>query len=189
MTEVARVQAYFDSGGQSLLGELETEREQLSAALDFEGAAAQHAKIGKIKGILSACDEICGRLDRLDAVIVQPSAEENSVALFRFYQGELAGPVHYIPEIEGESQAAEARIRATLGHIRACGSRSAQRFSEELALLKRWYYRSHRSGEVFFANHQGELPWRRIVRGVGRVWRGEKALPSEQPVQTEPIMP
>ncbi|HXA84070.1 MAG TPA: excinuclease ABC subunit C, partial [Candidatus Dormibacteraeota bacterium] len=35
-TEVARVQEYFDSGGQSLLRELETERERLSSELDFE---------------------------------------------------------------------------------------------------------------------------------------------------------
>ena len=90
--EVARVQEYFDSGGQSLLRELEAERERLSAELDFEAAAAQHAKVAKIKAILSACDDICGRLDRLDAVIIQPSAEAKSVALFRFHGGELLGP-------------------------------------------------------------------------------------------------
>src|SRR5947209_20304634 len=91
--EVARVQEYFDSGGQSLLRELEAERERLSAELDFEGAAAQHAKVAKIKSILSACDDICGRLDRLEAVIIQPSAEAKSVALFCFHGGELSGPV------------------------------------------------------------------------------------------------
>ena len=62
------------------------------------------------------------------------------------------------------------------------GSHSAQRFSEELAILKRWYYRSHKVGEIFFADEQGELPWRRIVRGVTRVYRGEK----EAPVAPEP---
>ena len=89
--EVARVQEYFDSGGQSLLRELEAERERLSADLDFEAAAAQHAKVAKIKGILSACDDICGRLDRLDAVIIQPSAEAKSISLFRFHGRRAAG--------------------------------------------------------------------------------------------------
>jgi len=172
--EVARVQAYLDSGGQSLLEELEAERERFSAALDFEAAAQQHAKIAKIKGILSACDEICGRLDRLDAVIVQPSTEAKSVALFRFHSGELAGPVPFWPEIEGESQPAETRLRATLEQFNTARSRGAQRFSEELAMLKRWYYRSHKVGEVFFAGPEAELPMRRIVRGVSRVYRGEK---------------
>ena len=99
--EVARVRAYFDSAGGSLLRELEAERERLSAELDFEAAAAQHAKVAKVKAILSACDDICGRLDRLDAVIVQPSAEAKSVALFRFHGGELVGPQPVAMEPEG----------------------------------------------------------------------------------------
>jgi excinuclease UvrABC nuclease subunit len=195
--EVARVQEYLDSGGQSLLLELETERERLSSALDFEGAAAQHAKVAKIKGILSACDDICGRLDRLDAMIIQPSAETKSVALFRFHHGELTGPVSIVMETEEEAQpvqdpavppqavhaqtthaeSAESRIRSALESLVSHGSQSAQRFSEELAILKRWYYRTHKVGEVFFSGEQGELPWRRIVRGVTRVYRGEKEAP------------
>ncbi len=173
--EVARVQAYFDSGGQSLIGEIEAERERLSAALDFEAAAAQHAKITKVKSILSACDGICGRLDHLDAVIVQPSAEPKSVVLFRFRDGEMLGPVQLATEIEHESQTMESHVRTTLEEIKSSGAPSAQRFSEELAMLKRWYYRTHKLGEIFFANHQGELPMRRIARGAGRVGKGERA--------------
>jgi excinuclease UvrABC nuclease subunit len=194
--EVARAQQYFDSGGQSLLLELETERERLSLALDFEAAAAQHARVAKIKGILSACDDICGRLDHLDAVVIQPSAETKSVALFRFHGGELLGPVPIAMETEDEAQpvqisaypaeaepvtaqsvpgqSMESRIRAALESVVSHGSQSAQRFGEELAILKRWYYRTHKVGEIFFADEQSELPWRRIVRGVGRVYRGEK---------------
>jgi excinuclease ABC subunit C len=205
--EVARVQEYFDSGGESLLRELESERERLSADLDFEGAAAQHAKVAKIKSILSACDDICGRLDRLDAVIIQPSAEATSVALFRFHAGELSGPVSLTMEEEVEKSAdlqeqtdqipagktqepaapsrteivtthsMESRIRAVLESLVAGGSHSAQRFSEELAILKRWYYRSHKVGEIFFANDRGELPLRRIARAATRVYRGEKEAP------------
>jgi excinuclease UvrABC nuclease subunit len=214
--EVARVQEYFDSGGQSLLRELESERERLSAELDFEAAAAQHAKIAKIKGILSACDDICGRLDRFDAVIIQPSAEAKSVALFRFHGGELVGPQPVAMEpdptgsegIESEkkepesreseqqtttiqgsdqgqapqpeplsSHALDSRIRVALESLKASGSSSIQRFSQELAILKRWYYRTHKVGEIFFANDKGELPLRRIARGATRVYRGEKEAP------------
>ena len=222
--EVARVQQYFDSGGQSLLRELEAERERLSAELDFEAAAAQHAKVAKVKAILSACDDICGRLDRLDAVIVQPSAEANSVALFRFHSGQFSGPVHLVMKAEGEPQDAaeqtqeaqllpvqplsvqpsepeaapaavtsathtqsmESRIRAALESLGPGGGHSAQRFTEELAMLKRWYYRSHKVGEAFFAGEDGELPWRRIVRGVGRVYRGEKEGAAPEPSENQP---
>jgi excinuclease ABC subunit C len=192
--EVARVQEYFDSGGRSLLRELETERERFSSALDFESAGSQHAKVAKIKGILSACDDICGRLDRLDALIIQPSAESRSVALFRFHGGELTGPVPFTMETEDVAQpvqdpavppqavhaqtthaeSTESRIRTALETMVSHGSHSAQRFGEELAILRRWYYRNHKVGEVFFSGEQGELPWRRIVRAVTRVYRGEK---------------
>jgi hypothetical protein len=46
---------------------------------------------------------------------------------------------------------------------------------EHLAILKRWYYRSSRIGELFFADDKGALPLRRIVRGIARVYRGEKS--------------
>jgi excinuclease UvrABC nuclease subunit len=222
--EVARVQGYFDSGGKSLLRELEAERERLSTELDFEGAAAQHTKVAKVKAILSACDDICGRLDRLDAVIVQPSAEAKSVALFRFHGGQLTGPAQLVMEAEGEAQDAtmqtqqaqplpeqplpaqtsepeaasaaapsvmhtqsmEGRIRAALASLEPGGGHSAQKFAEELAILKRWYYRSHKVGEVFFVGEQGELPWRRIVRGVSRVYRGEKDTPASESAENKP---
>jgi len=44
---------------------------------------------------------------------------------------------------------------------------------EHLALLKRWYYRSSRVGEIFFADDKGSWPLRKIVRGIGRVHKGE----------------
>ena len=52
---------------------------------------------------------------------------------------------------------------------------SATETMEHLAYLRRWYYRSAPVGEVFFTNDRGELPLRRVVRGLSRVFRGEKA--------------
>jgi hypothetical protein len=52
---------------------------------------------------------------------------------------------------------------------------------EHLALLKRWYYRGSRIGEIFFADDKGVFPMRRIVRGIGRVLRNEK----EEELHTE----
>jgi excinuclease ABC subunit C len=174
--EVARVQAYFDSGGQSLVGEMEAERERLSTALDFEAAAQQHAKVAKVKGILSGADEICRRLDQLDAVIIQPSSNSHpkSVSLFRFHRGELAGPHWFAVEVEDESQSVEHRIRETLQELDPAGARSALQFTEELAILKRWYYRSHKVGETVLANYEGELSARKIANAVGRVSKREK---------------
>jgi excinuclease UvrABC nuclease subunit len=174
--EVARVQAYFDSGGQSLLQELEAERDRLSADLDFEAAAQQHAKIAKLKNVLSAWDDICHRLDHLDAMIVQPSAKPNSVVLFRFRNGELAGPEHLALAADSENQPAVTGLEETLKKLQPSGAASGQQFAEELAILKRWYYRSHKTGEVVFARNGGELSLRKIVNAANRVYKGEKRI-------------
>ncbi|HEV3041007.1 MAG TPA: hypothetical protein VHA33_24795 [Candidatus Angelobacter sp.] len=189
MAEVERVRSYFESGGESLVQELQAERDRLSADLDFEGAARQHEKVTKVKGIVSACDEIYRRLDHIDAILVQPSAEPRSVALFRFSQGSHTGPVHLAMETDDtgeardESQPIEARLREAVEKLVSAGARSLQQFSEELAILRRWYYRSHKTGEIFFANHQGTLPMRRIANSLVRVHQGVKETVIQSPEQ------
>lgn len=185
--EVARVQAYFDSGGESLLKELEAERDRLSGDLDFEGAAQQHTKITKIKAIVSACDEICRRLDQLDAVVVQPSSQPDSVALFRFSKGELAGPEQFITGQQDEDESVSARLRAALEQLSPAGARSTAQVGEELALLKRWYYRTHKVGEIIFADRNGEISLRKLGNAVGRVRRGEKEMLSSPQPEQQPL--
>jgi hypothetical protein len=61
---------------------------------------------------------------------------------------------------------------------------SAVETMEHLALLKRWFYRSRRVGELFVADEKGLLPMRRIVRGIGRVFRGEgEELGRDEPLR------
>jgi excinuclease ABC subunit C len=174
--EVGRVQAYFDSKGDSLLGELEKERDRLSAEMEFEAAAQVHIKVAKIKGILSACDEICGRLDQLDAVIVQPSAQPDSVTLFRFHHGTFTGPEQF--SVESESESLDSRLRTALQQMPDVHARSATQFGEELAILKRWFYRTHKTGEIIVAGENGELSVRKLANALMRVFRGEK-LPAK----------
>jgi excinuclease UvrABC nuclease subunit len=184
--EVARVQAFLDSAGQSLLQEMESERERLSAALDFEAAGHQHTRIAKLKSILFAWDELCGRLDQIDAVIIQLSAQPKSVALFRFRQGDLAGPYNFSVEAENESESLEHRVRKTLDEF-VPAARSATQFMEELAILKRWYYRSHKVGEIVVAGSDGVLSARKIGNAAGRVYRREKEEPSAPPQPETPV--
>ncbi|HWZ43380.1 MAG TPA: hypothetical protein VNW97_07870 [Candidatus Saccharimonadales bacterium] len=172
--EVARAQAWFDSGGQSLIHEIEAERDRLSADLDFEAAAQQHARAVKVKAVAALGDEICRRLDQLDAVVVQPSLDPKSVTLFRFRKGELAGPQQFTLEPEDNSVKLDQRLRGLLEQFAPAGARSAQQFMEELALLKRWYYRSHKVGEIVLAKPGGDLSVRKVANAVQRVHRNEK---------------
>jgi excinuclease ABC subunit C len=190
--EVARVQAFFDSNGNSLARELEDQREQASGRLEFEAAAATHAKLEKLHVLLTAFPEIIHRIDRLNGLIVQRSAVLEAVALFLIDSGCISDPV-MLPIQRDEhtkSQSMESRIESLLVTMPPSKPKSATEAMEHLAILKRWFYRGTRAGEIFFADHKGALPMRRIVRGIARVYRGEKAessspggliqLPSEE---------
>ena len=74
-----------------------------------------------------------------------------------------------------KSQAMESRVQQALDAVPPFEADSSLEAMEHLAILKRWYYRSQRTGEIFLADEAGTWPFRRIVRGIGRVYRGEKA--------------
>ena len=174
--EVNRVQTYFDSRGDSLLSQLSDQREAASASLAFEDAAQIHVKIEKLKPVVSPLPEIVRRLDRLSALMIQPGHAGNSVALFRIESGLIRGPVAFNiqPPEHAKSQSMEARVEEAFGAFPRLSTKPALETMEHLAILKRWYYRGTRAGEIFFTDSRGELPMRRIVRGISRVLRGEK---------------
>ena len=175
--EVARVQDFFDSRGQSLARGLAAEREQASASLDFENAAAAHARLEKLAPVLSQLPEIVRRLDRLSGLMVQGATEENTVTLFRVQAGVISGRLSFgvqpAAEHAAKSQSMESRVETALAAFPEASEVSTLERMEHLAILKRWYYRSSRAGEIFFADDKGVLPMRRVVRGIGRVFHGE----------------
>ena len=175
--EVSRVQAYFDTGGESLVREISVQRDAASANLDFENAAALHARLDKLKPVLSQLPEIVHRVDRLAGVMVQRSASPDSVSFFRIDAGRISGPVTFpIQSMEHtKSQSMESRVQEALASFPATTTATALETMEHLVLLKRWYYRSSRTGEIFFLDEKGLLPMRRVVRGIARVYRGEKS--------------
>jgi len=174
--EVSRVQAYFDSNGESLFREFSMQRDAASTSLAFEDAASLHARLEKLKPILSQLPEGVHRLDRLWALVVQPSRVADSVTFFRVERGVLSGPMPFCiqPADHAKSQSMESRIKEVLDSFPAMKAKAALETMEHLALLRRWYYRGSRIGEIFFADDKGDLPMRRVVRGISRVYRGEK---------------
>jgi excinuclease ABC subunit C len=174
--EVNRVQTYFDSGGESLTREFSAQRDAASASLAFEDAAAIHVRLEKLKPVLSQFPEIVRRLDRLSALIVQPCQQQDSVTFFRVGSGVVSGPAVFSiqPAEHAKSQSMESRVTAVLDSFPPLKSLPAFETMEHLALVKRWYYRGSRIGEVFLADDKNIFPMRRIVRGIGRVLRGER---------------
>jgi excinuclease ABC subunit C len=188
-TEVSRVQSYFDSGGTSLLHEISTQRDAASTNLDFEAAAAIHARLEKLQPTLSQLPDIVRRIDRLSALMVQPSASPTCVNFFHIHAASIDGPLVFpIQSAEHtKSQSIESRVQETLNASPPADPKNALETMEHLALLKRWYYRSHRVGEIFFADEKGVLPFRRIVRGIARVYRGER--PENEPIPPTTVHP
>jgi excinuclease UvrABC nuclease subunit len=186
--EVTRVQTYFNSRGNSLLRQFSDEREAASASLAFEDAAAIHARVEKLKPVLSQLPEIVQRLDQMSALMIQPSHLDGSVVLFRITSGRISGPIPFTiqPVEHAKSQSMEGRVQETLQAFPADIPKSAGETMEQVAVLKRWFYRGTRTGEIFFADAKGELPMRRIVRGISRVFRGEKPeAPNQLPSATQ----
>lgn len=188
-TEVGRVQAYLDSGGLSLERELSHQRDDASSNLEFENAAALHARIEKLKPVLGQLPEIVRRVDQLGGLMVQPSAMENCVTLFRIDAGCIAGPSAFsIQSSEHtKSQSMESRVQLAIDAIEHPPLSSALHVMEHLAILRRWFYRGTRTGEIFLADDKGTLPMRRIVRGISRVYRGE--APEVRPLAPGGVLP
>lgn len=181
--EVVRVEDFLNSRGESLQRQLAAERDAASAKMEFETAASIHARLEKLGPVLQHLPEFVQRIDRLHALIVQKSVQNamqksgqpENVTLFRVDGGALGGPLEFpISDAEyTKSQSMEARIQAALAAFPAFTPGSAIERMEHLAVLKRWCYRGTRAGEIFFADTAGELPMRRVVRGIARVYKGE----------------
>ncbi len=216
--ESARVERYLESAGHSLVVEISRARDEASAQLEFEAAAAAHARLEKLKAVQSRIAEIVHRIDRLNGLLLQPSHRPGHIALFRIAGGMLQGPIAFDlrarglnrqpkqakEQAEGDAsqnatseshirqkmadvghptsqnsagviaQSMEARINELLRTMEPAKPKSAQGWMEHLAILKRWYYRTNKVGEIFFEDEHGALPMRRVVRAVGRVFKGEK---------------
>ena len=179
--EVARVQAYFDSGGESLRKSLSADREAASLRMDFEAAALLHARLEKAGA--TRTPDIVRRIDRLHGLILQPPATKDFVTMFRIHGGMIGNAMQFpltMPELLSPSSAGstpssmEGRLKQFLSEAPALHPASALELMEHLALLKRWHYRTLKTGEIFLADGSGQLPFRRIVRGISRVVRGEK---------------
>ncbi len=183
--EVKRVQEYFDSSGESFMRELTAEREAASQRLAFEDASAIHVRVEKLKPVVAQAPEIVCRLDRLSALMIQPSHIPGFVAFFRVDSGRISGPLQFSiePADHAKSQSMESRVNEALDATPAAKTKSALELMEHVALLKRWFYRGTRIGEIFFADAKREWPMRRVVRGISRVLRGEKA---EEPFSNAP---
>ena len=174
--EVQKLVQFLDTSGGSLRDSLEHERESASEQLDFEHAAALHKKVEKLDDALRGSPELPRRIQNLTAVILQRSAEDQTIAVYAVRGGWLTEPTFVrFAEIAGQPRSAEQIFRQYLegsasqpaGSSASAITPSKNTLSEHLWLVARWYYSSPREGEIFF--REKDWPYRRIMRGCSRL--------------------
>jgi len=93
--ESAAVERFLATRGESRLVTLRAERDQASADLAFESAAALHVQVQRVEAVHAQAAEIVRPLSQLRAVIIQASANPDEVAVFLFENGRLHGPTAF----------------------------------------------------------------------------------------------
>jgi excinuclease ABC subunit C len=158
--ESTAVERFLATRGESKLVTLRTERDEASANLEFESAAALHAQVQKVEAVRALAPELVRPLSQLRAVILQASPEPDEVAVFLFENGRLRGPaafstlwmriqneqsgssslfaqplvVEAIPEETSENGSAAAPPEASPGALATAGQRKAARTMLEVRM-------------------------------------------------------
>lgn len=68
-----------------------------------------------------------------------------------------------------DAKTEEVRLAELIHQFQPASRPTSASHMEQLAILKRWYYRSNRGGELFFRDFRGKWPMKRVLRGAGRV--------------------
>jgi hypothetical protein len=93
--EAVAVEQFLATRGESRLKALRAERDEASAKLEFEAAAALHAQVARVESVRALASELVRPLSQLRAVILQASANPGEVAVFLYENGRLSGPAGF----------------------------------------------------------------------------------------------
>lgn len=93
--ESAAVEEFLATRGESRLVELRARRDEASARLDFEEAAAAHAQVQRVESVRGLAAELVRPMSRLRAAILQLAAGPDEVKVFLFEGGRLRGPAGF----------------------------------------------------------------------------------------------
>jgi excinuclease ABC subunit C len=143
--EIGSVLETLESTGTSLMEQLAQERAAASEELDFERAAALHKRLDKVTSVLRGMPDLARRIEELDLVILQRSAEPQTIAVFPVRGGMLEEPVFLrFAEISSEPRSVEAILKDALepgwngDEIEtAAGGRARKRDEEEADVVAR----------------------------------------------------
>jgi len=179
--EVHRLVGFLETSGGSLRAGFEADRERASQELDFERAAAIHKKLEKLGDVLRGQPELARKIQDLDAVILQRTAEEETIGVYAVRGGRLSEPFALRFGETSQPRSAEETVREYLEGVMSGAPglspgtqrQSAAELSEHLWLVARWYFSNPREGEIFY--REKDWPYRRILRACSRLLAPKEA--------------
>jgi hypothetical protein len=149
--EAAAVESFLATRGDSRLVTLRAEREQASANLEFESAAAIHAQVQRVESVRALAAELVRPLSQLRAVILQASANPDEVAVFLFENARLRGPAGFSTlgmRIQNEQSGSTSLFAHPMAIEPIPEAPMPQLAEEELASLKGTDFSSYINPEV-----------------------------------------
>jgi hypothetical protein len=170
-SEAHRFEEFLSSNGRHLLHAAQSARDQLSAELDFEGAAREHKRAERIEQALKARDDLACDINHLHGVAVTPSATADTLELWLMVSGV------WLPAFDldvgmqqgDEPVSLDVRLRAFLDTAGRHSGMSMRDRQDHIALLVRWFFSSWRDGEWVSMPDLRKPPVRRLVGAVSRV--------------------
>lgn len=162
--EVARVEQFLHTRGESLVESAESARDRASVEMQFEEAERLHARVEQIREVQSMAGELAASLEELRGVAVVPSAGREAVDLWFMNRGAWLEP-RTLELAEAAGQSMDHRLREIAAGMENGGAPNP----EHLAILMRWHGSSWRDGEWIGFESMEKIPYRRVVNAIGRV--------------------
>lgn len=179
--ESGRLLRALNTRGASLIRDLESERDEASAELEFERAARLHERLRLAVEAFRVGEDLARDLDEQFGVVVQRSAVEGAAELWPIRRGFLQPRIRLEIEAGRERPVSlDRRAREALesGERR---EESARERTDHQALLRRWRFSSWKVGELVMFDDPDAPPIRRVVNAVSRVLRGAPGSASNAP--------
>ncbi|MDX2150827.1 MAG: hypothetical protein SFV54_08825 [Bryobacteraceae bacterium] len=166
-SEVMRLSEFLGTSGESLLHAAAAARDRMSAEMEFEEAARQHARYEKILAVLKKRDELAADVDDLNGVAITRSVDAEAVELRFMRAGVWAAAERFrVAAAAEEMVPLDRRLRDVAERVEAPARKDR---AEHMALLARWYYSSWRDGEWLPFESVEKLPYRKLVKAISRV--------------------
>lgn len=180
LAETGRVREFLTGNGAALLNVTSAARDRLSEELDFEAAAREHKRLERIQEVLALRDDLVTDLDHLYGVAVAPAADPGSILLWFVCEGAWQAP--RVLALDSH-ESLDARLREVVQSLQPEQPPLPEK-QEHVALLARWHYSTWSDGEWIGFRGLEEVPYRKLVRAIGRVRRKDEAQVVAEPSGT-----